>query len=359
MEQILPRGTAGTCPDQIGARQGGNGACETDALLPASGSAEKEESASRDFSMGAMYAFFTALCFVGMSSCAKFAGREQITPYTSNEVTSVVGSILLAVIILVQKKSFIPEGLPAWKSWFLGYGVALWFFMWGSFRSLQLMDMASWTAMTSAFNQGFIMILAAIFLSEVIDRFKIAALIRNAIVIALIIKPPFIFGGNSLKVSVAGMLFLLVQTTGAAVGAVVQRRLSEHPVEPLLFWGFLANVVYWLPPGASPPEARVPFLWPTTPNDHAKLDIMKMLYPILAGFFEVMWYVFVGYGLKYMKAATFFFIMVPCQLALSCLSSAAVFHEKIDALSGVALLMIAGGFMLDQWRETKARPPRA
>eukprot|EP00928_Gymnodinium_smaydae_P051748 TRINITY_DN3536_c0_g1_i1.p1 TRINITY_DN3536_c0_g1~~TRINITY_DN3536_c0_g1_i1.p1 ORF type:complete len:356 (-),score=37.90 TRINITY_DN3536_c0_g1_i1:203-1270(-) len=355
MEDLLHKGTGGPSPSQIGAPQAGKGACETDALLSASACSSER---SRDFTLGATFAFVTALCAVGMSSCAKFAGREQITPYTSNEVTSVVGSTMLAVIIFVQKKSFIPE-FPAWKSWFFWYGVALWFFMWGTFRSLQLMDLASWMAMTASFNQGLIMIFAAVFLSEVIDIFKIFALIRNAIVIALIIKAPYLFGGNSLKVSVVGMVFLLVQTTGCAVGAVVQRRLSEHPVEPLLFWGFLANVVYWLPPGASPPEARVPFLWPTTPNDHLQFDFMKMAYPVMAGIFEVMWYVFVGYGLKYMKAATFFFIMVPCQLALSCFASAAVFHEEIDALSGVALLMIAAGFVMDQWLETKSRPPQA
>lgn len=303
--------------------------------------------------MGSIYALLTAFCAVGMSSASKAAGKEQVTPYTSNEVTSVVGAIMLAVIILGQKKSFTSD-MPNWKMWFFWYGVALWFFMWGTFRALQLMDLASWMAMTASFNQGLIMILAAGFLSEGIDMFKVCVLARNTLVIALIIKPPFLFGGDSLKVSVAGVLFLIVQATGCAVGAVFQRRLSEYPVEPLLFWGFLANVIYWLPPGVSPPEARVTFLWPTTSKDHSQLGFFAMAYPFMAGVFEVMWYVFSGYGLKYMNAANFFFIMVPCQLVLSCMASVAFFHERIDPLSGLAIAIIAVGFVFDRWWESKS-----
>jgi drug/metabolite transporter (DMT)-like permease len=202
------------------------------------------------------------------------------------------------------------------------------------------------------------MVIAAALLGELVDTFKVCVLARNALAIALIIKPPFLFGGDA-RVPLVGVIFVLVQCTGSAVGAVFQRRLCDQPVEPLLFWGFLANVIYWFPPGVSPPRARVPFLWPSTAEttEHISLEqtLGSLIYPFLAGMFECVWYIFAGYGMKYMTAANFFFIMVPLALAMSCVASAIVFHETIDRFSFIAFVIIGFGFVFDRWWETRSK----
>merc|ERR1719335_1564979 len=152
--------------------------------------------------------------------------------------------------------------------------------------------------MNACFNQALVMVIAAALLGELVDIFKVCVLARNALAIALIIKPPFLFGGDA-RVPLLGVIYVLVQCTGSAVGAVFQRRLCDQPVEPLLFWGFLANVIYWLPPGVSPPQARVAGLWPTTSHDGAGNELRSLMFPFLTGMFEVVWYIFAGYGMKH------------------------------------------------------------
>merc|ERR1712137_805080 len=100
--------------------------------------------------------------------------------------------------------------------------------------SIPLMDLATWASTTECGNQVIVMVIAHFALGEGIGLFKILVLLRNFIVIILITRPPFIFGGKA-AVSLAGLIFLLVQCTGVAFGVIIQRRLCTQPAEVLVF----------------------------------------------------------------------------------------------------------------------------
>eukprot|EP00928_Gymnodinium_smaydae_P021161 TRINITY_DN18239_c0_g1_i1.p1 TRINITY_DN18239_c0_g1~~TRINITY_DN18239_c0_g1_i1.p1 ORF type:complete len:345 (-),score=37.53 TRINITY_DN18239_c0_g1_i1:136-1170(-) len=301
--------------------------------------------------LGVVFALLTSLCTVGMSAAAKFAGKGEITTYTSNFVASSVGAVVMAIMLCTRRRRFIPA-FPNAQAWFFLYGCAVWFFMWGMFHSLRLMDMATWQSMAECLNQALIMLFASAMLGEKIDKFKVSVLLRNVVVIVLIAKPPFLFGGNA-SVPMLGIVFLIVQCTGASVGAIVQRRLCEQSTETLLFWGFAWNVFYWLPPGLNPPELRVPVLWPVTPQDLDHVTPSILACTVVSGAFNAFWYVSVGYGLKFMDAASLFFLIVPLSLGLSCITNAVVFGDSMDALRAVALTIIAFGFAFDRWYELR------
>jgi len=314
-----------------------------------------------NYSLGVFFAVLTSCCNVGMAVFRKYEDNTGVTPYTSNFVSSVVGVVVMAALLLFQKKPFVPS-FPSWKSWYFAYGVADWFFMWGTVRSLMLVDLNSWGTLTSCLNQALIMIVAAAFLGEAIGFFNLGVLARNLLVLTLVSKPAFIFGGDdqSTSVPLAGLGFLFVQCTGAAFSSAIQRHLCNHPTETIIFWGFLANVLYWFPPGVMPPDVRIPFLWPTVGEDLVPVPFNVKLFSELrftlpASIFQAFWYVFAGYGLIHMGAADFYLLLVPLGLVLSCITSFTLFHENIDGLSWLALGIIACGFALDHWWESTSR----
>jgi len=310
---------------------------------------------NQNYRLGVLFALLTACCTVGASASTKLAGKAAITPYTSNFTASVVGTLIMTILLLIQQQPFMPS-FQRWQYWFFGYGVALWFFMWGGIRALHHMDLSSWQSMTSCLNQALIVIIAAAFLGEAIDMYTLGVVVRNAVVIVLISKPPCIFGGSGL--SLGGLAFLFVQCMGASIGSAVQKHLCDYPTESLLFWGFLANVFYWLPPGVSPPQVRMPGLWPPTGIKPPDDMFFPWLFTLTASTFSACWFVFAGYGLKQMNAADFFLLLVPITLVLSCFVSITRFHESIDRLSALALAIIAFGFVLDHWWRSKSQEKR-
>jgi len=152
----------------------------------------------------------------------------------------------------------------------------------------------------------------------------------------------------------AGLFFLLVQCTGAATGVVIQRRLRAQPTEVLIFWGFAWNIIYWLPPGITPPGLRIPVLWPPSPEDHVtNITLYAIMCEVGTAMCNVFWYVVIGRGLRYVDAAMLFLMYVPMSLAFNCFFNIVVFGKGVDSLEVAGLVIISIGFVVDRWYELR------
>merc|ERR1711957_1099952 len=106
---------------------------------------------------------------------------------------------------------------------------------------------------------------------------------------------------------------------------IVQRSNETVPGVVLMFWGYTLNTLLWLPPGSIPPKLRIPFLWPSLPQDGHDLfqtpaEVWGIMF--LSGFFGAGIMLAQGQALKHLDIATYSMICTPLALVLSVLHSA-------------------------------------
>merc|ERR1712107_678671 len=119
--------------------------------------------------------------------------------------------------------------------------------------------------------------------------------------------------------------------------------------------GYVLNTLLWLPPGRIPPKLRVPFLWPTIPQDAYNvwaIPASAWAIMILSGVLGAGIMTAQGQALKHLDVGTYALVVTPLGLVLTVLYS--TLRQSLGALVwlGVALQSLA--IAADVYQEKRA-----
>jgi len=159
-----------------------------------------------------------------------------------------------------------------------------------------------------------------------------------------------------------GFLYVLIQTSGAAIMVVLQRQTAklENPFL-LCFWGDLWNVFYWLPPGLFT-WCRFPILWPDTPEDGSGEDWSK--FPLS------LWAAMIGSGVlgstcmvcagmcvgNYLPASTYSLAVSPLSLIASIGSDVWLYGRELSETCAIGMGIILIGYIVDAAMYSRGKP---
>lgn len=253
--------------------------------------------------------------------------------YTENFVRCFSGSITLAIMCKVSGTKMKQD--PATMKSSAWLACADWFFLWGYVEAMQYFTPTQYSATSISMTPILSVPLGLLFLSESVSITKLIGMLRNVMVVILVIDPFGFFSEpgssgsqpaspgtpNASSTSlISGFVWGLVACLGSVFMRIVQRRLTHVPSIVTSFWCFAINAVLWFPPGSIPPEIRVPFLWPTTPQDHLGLGAVPAsiwLATMFSGCLGALMISGQAITLKYIDVGTFSTLIAPLNLVFS------------------------------------------
>jgi MFS family permease len=256
-----------------------------------------------------------------------------LPPYTENFVRCFSASITMLVLCVFSGERMIRDLTTMRNSCWLA--VADWFFLWGYVKTMAHFDTTQFAAENVSMTPILSVLLGFFLLSERSSVTKIAAMLRNIVVVILVIDPFGFFkeygsaGGHasSDKGFMSGFAWCLLACLGTVFMRIVQRSLTHVPSTVTSFWCFAINTVLWFPPGSIPPEIRLSFLWPQTAEDRIGLQQVPPFVWVCTLFSGMMGALIVAgqaVTLRYIDVGTYSNLCAPLSLVCSFL---------VDALS--------------------------
>lgn len=260
------------------------------------------------------------------SSCLALPG------YTENFMRCFMACCTMGAICVRTKRSVAQDPATMWAGFWLS--VADWFFLWGYVKCLRFLNTDQYSAVAVSMTPIFSIVLGALFLREKPSFMKLVGMIRNVVVVILVLDPLGFFAsektasdqpsqpqdassGSNLMV---GFSWAMVACLGTVFMRIVQRRLTHVPGEVTSFWCFAINTVLWFPPGSIPPEIRISFLWPETPQDavgFAQVPIFVWACTAVSGLLGALMISGQAFTLRYIDVGTFSNLIQPLNLVFS------------------------------------------
>lgn len=280
---------------------------------------------------GYVLTFLLASFAVGINVVTSVASKDvAFPPYTENFVRCFGGCVTLFIMASVGGMKLMQDSGTMKSSIWLA--VADWFFLWGYVKAMSYFDSTQYSATSVSMTPLLSVILGFACLGEQPSLTKLVGMARNVLVVILVIDPFGFFkqsqsGGASAANDsssgsnvLAGFAWGVVACLGTSFMRIVQRSLTHVPPTITTFWCFAINTVLWFPPGSMPPEVRVPFLWPATPQDASGFGAVPASVWICTLFSGVMGALMIAgqaIVLRYIDVGTFSNVISPLGLALS------------------------------------------
>lgn len=264
------------------------------------------------------------------------AKSGDIPAYTQNFTRCFAAASSLGVLAKVQGVPLLPQ--KAMVRPCLVFGWADWFFLWGYVKALIFVTVLQFSAINTAFTPIVCALMSFVVLGEKMSGYQMCGLLRNVVLGLMIVNP---FGGEiPMGTLVTGFIWILVAACGTGAMRIVQRSNETVPGVVLMFWGYTLNTLLWFPPGSIPPKLRIPFLWPSLPQDGYDLfqtpaEVWGIM--LLSGFLGAGIMLAQGQALKHLDIATYSMICTPLALVLSVLHSA--LSNSLDQLVWIGLAL--------------------
>lgn len=257
----------------------------------------------------------------------------------------------MLAIAIIRQDSLLPSRLIARQC--LTFGLADWFFLWGYVKALIYVSVLQYTVLNTSFGPVVSALMGLLVLGERISMYKVCGLFRN-VALAFMITDPF-GERSSATILVTGFLWVIVAAAGTGAMRIVQRSNAAIPPIVFMFWGYVLNTLLWLPPGCIPPKVRVPFLWPSVPQDSTNmfgLPVSTWIVMSLSGVLGASIMLAQGQALKYLDVGTYSMLVTPLALVQTVIYSS--ISASLGRLVWLGVSLQALAIMVDMYRETRS-----
>eukprot|EP00928_Gymnodinium_smaydae_P037525 TRINITY_DN2602_c0_g1_i1.p1 TRINITY_DN2602_c0_g1~~TRINITY_DN2602_c0_g1_i1.p1 ORF type:complete len:379 (-),score=44.11 TRINITY_DN2602_c0_g1_i1:309-1445(-) len=243
-------------------------------LLPDEGSSSAEPKPSPI--IGYMLTAGLALLSSMITIVTGVASKAVALPhYTENFIRCLSASIVLFFYCMFSGDKLIQDFKTMRSALWLA--IADWFFLWGYVKSMSYLNATEFSATSVSMTPVLSVALGFLLLSEKTSAIKLIGMIRNLVVVIAVIDPFGFFRSSKSSANTSdaadpyamalGFTWGLVACCGTVLMRIIQRSLVGVSSSMTSFWCFAVNTLLWFPPGSVPPEIRLPFLWPKTPDD--------------------------------------------------------------------------------------------
>jgi hypothetical protein len=276
-----------------------------------------------------------------------------IPQYSQNFVMCATGSLVLGLFSAISGQSLSISGGRRSFIDAVNFGIATWFFQWGYTKCLISLSPLQYTAADVGVGPVVSVTLGFALCGEGVGLYKFGVMVRNVIVVALIANQS-IFAGDENKL-LLGNFWACVAFCGTSGMRIVQRTSSKLTPVQLAFWGYAMGMLLWMPPGAYP-RVRIPFLWPTVPQDDNNIfevPLWSWLALVVSGLFGTSVLVVQGMALKYLDVGMYSIVVAPMVLLSNTVYDMSKHPAGLATFCGIALTAL--GFAADVYRDKQLR----